>query len=163
MHPSPSAPLGAREDGIIHDSVEDHPMRLPNQLKLIDLLSLRPGTLLRVHAIRGEVSSPAAEEIVRASGWRREISTACFPEGDPQTIHNFSKLLDVSIDTRVVVRHPGGKVLEILRLEAGNWEALLSRAGHRADVLVDGRVIAEGEIVDDSGQSGILIKNVAGI
>lgn len=138
-------------------------MRPPYQLKLIDLLSLRPGTLLRVHAIRGEMSSPAAEEIVRASGWRREVSTACFPGGDPQTIHNFSKLLDISIDTRVVVRHPGGKVLEILSLQAGNWEALLSRAGHRADVLVDGRVIAEGEIVDDSRQSGILIKNVVGI
>ncbi|HOJ59815.1 MAG TPA: FliM/FliN family flagellar motor switch protein [bacterium] len=138
-------------------------MKSSCQLKLIDLLSLRPGTLLRVHAIRGEVSSLEAEAIALNYGWQWLVSKACFPGGDPQTIHNFSKLLDVSIDTRVVVRHPGGKVMEILRLEAGDWEALLSRAGHRADVLVDGRVIAEGEIVDNHGQSGILIKNVAGI
>lgn len=134
-----------------------------SDLKLIDLLSLRPGSLLRVHSIKGKVSCRQAEDLTRGSKWRQEVSNACFPNGDPQTIHNFSKLLEISIDAQILVRHPDRKVVEILRLEPKSWRTLLSRAGHRVSVMVNGRVIAEGEIVNDRNQNGILIQKVVGL
>jgi len=132
-----------------------------SDLKLIDLLSLRPGSLLRPHSVKGEVGCREAEAILRVQGWQQEISEALFPNGNPLKIHNLSKLLDIPIDTQLIVRNPDGKVLEILRMETHAWNTLLDRAGRRADLMVDGRVIAEGEIVNSEDQSGILIKKIS--
>ncbi len=129
-------------------------------LKLIDLLSLRPGALLSVHSIKGKVGCRQADVITQGSKWKQEISSACFPNGNQQTKHNFSKLLEIAVDAQVIVRHPNGKVVEILRLEPISWNTLLSRAGHHASVMVEGRVIAEGKIVNSDGQNGILIDKV---
>lgn len=115
-----------------------------------------------MHAIKGKVECRPAESTTPSSRRREEISSACFPNGDPLKIHNFSKLLEISIDAQVIVRHPGRKVVEILRLEPNSWSILLQRVGHHASVMVNGRVIAEGEIVNDAGQNGILINKVAG-
>ena len=138
-------------------------MKRTSDLQLIDLLSLRPGSLLSEHSIKGKVSCRQAEKITRGSKWREDVSTACFPNGDPQKIHNFSKLLEISIDAQVVVRHPDGKVVEILRLEPKSWRTLLLRVGHRASVMVNGRIIAEGEIVNGNDRNGILINKVVGL
>ncbi|MBN2328365.1 MAG: hypothetical protein JXR73_14565 [Candidatus Omnitrophica bacterium] len=134
-----------------------------SDLKLIDLLSLRPGSLLSVHSIKGKINCSQAEAIKRGSQWRQEVSAECFPNGDLQKIHNFSKLLEISIDAQVIVRHPNGKVVEILRLEPHSWRTILSRVGHRASVMVDGRIFAEGNIVNDFDRTGILINKVMGL
>jgi flagellar motor switch/type III secretory pathway protein FliN len=134
-----------------------------SEIKLIDLLSLRPGSLLSVHAIKGQVECRPADAPTRGANWREEISNACFPNGDPLKIHNFSKLLEISVDAQVIVRFPDRKVLEILRLESNSWHTLLSHVGYHAAVMVNGRVIAEGEIVNGAGQNGILINKVVGL
>ncbi len=138
-------------------------MKRASELKLIDLLSLRPGSLLSIHSIKGKVGCQEVEALTRGSKWKQEISIACFPNGDPQKIHNFSKLLEVSIDALVVIRHSDKKVLEILRLEPKSWPILLSRAGYSVSVMVNGRVIAEGEIINTDDQNGILISKVVGM
>ncbi|MGC9328693.1 MAG: hypothetical protein ACP5I1_13745 [Candidatus Hinthialibacter sp.] len=137
--------------------------RRASDLKLIDLLSLRPGSLLSVHSIKGKVNCSQAEDIKRGSQWRQEVSAACFPNGDLQTIHNFSKLLEISIDAQVIVRYPNQKIVEILRLEPKCWRTILSRVGHRASVMVNGRIFAEGNIVDEADRTGILINKVIGL
>lgn len=134
----------------------------PYDLKLIDLLSLRPGSMLQLHAIRGEAGCDQAEIIAHRSNWQNEVSQACFPDGDEMKIHNMTKLLDIPIETQVVIRHDDGKVLEILRLEPRTWNALLERSGSRAEIMVDGRFIARGQIINQDGQSGILIEEMLG-
>ncbi len=135
-------------------------MAQASELKLIDLLSMRPGALLRVNAVTGEVECLQAVQLLRHSAWKQEVSSACFPGGDPQKLSNFSSLLDVPIDTQIIVRHSDGKVVEILRLDATTWKTLLGRAGHKVDIMVDGRVIAGGIVVDTPGKSGIFIEKV---
>ncbi len=134
-----------------------------SDLKLIDLLSMRPGSLLRPHAVKGDFGCMESETLSQNRGWREEISHAIFPQGDSIKIHNFSKLLDIPLSTQILIRHPDGKVVEILRLKERAWETVLERAGNRADVLVNGRVIARGEIVNTAAQSGILITTVAAL
>ena len=131
-----------------------------SELKLIDLLSMRPGSLLRVNSVTGEVECLQAVRLLRHLDWKQEVSNACFPTGDPQKIQNFSSLLDVPIDTQIIVRHSNKKVVEIYRLDATTWKTLRSRVGHQADIMVDGRVIAEGVIVDTPEKSGISIEKV---
>ncbi|RJP35535.1 MAG: hypothetical protein C4527_00345 [Candidatus Omnitrophota bacterium] len=132
-----------------------------SDLKLVDLLSLRPGSLLRLHTVKGEIGCREVEELSRSTRWREEISYAIFPNENPIKIHNFSKLLEVPLLTQVIIHHPDGKVVEILRLGTNSWSALLAHEGHRVDLMVEGRIIAMGEIVNTLNQRGILIKKVA--
>jgi len=131
-----------------------------SDLKLIDLLSLRPGALLHVHTVKGEAACLQAEIFSRSVGWRQELTDAVFPEGDLLRKHNLLKLLDIPIDAQVIVRRPEDKVVEILRLEASMWNDLLARAGSQADLMVDGRILAHGEIVNNACESGIRITDV---
>ncbi|MEW6235669.1 MAG: FliM/FliN family flagellar motor switch protein [Candidatus Omnitrophota bacterium] len=131
-----------------------------SDLKLIDLLSLRPGSLLHVHTVKGEAACLQAEIFSRSEGWKRDITDAVFPEGDLLRKHNLLKLLEIPIDAQVIVRHPESKVVEILRLEASMWSDLLSRAGQQADLMVGGRVLAHGEIVNTASESGIRITEI---
>jgi flagellar motor switch/type III secretory pathway protein FliN len=138
-------------------------MACPSRVKLIDLLYLRPGALLSLHAVRGEAYCQEVEEVIHTEGWQQDVSTAWVPDGNSLKIHNLAKLLDIFIDLQIIIRHPDGKLIEMLRVEPQTWSALLDRAGHRAEVMVNGRVIAEGEIINTAGQSGIRITRLAGI
>ncbi len=135
-------------------------MNCQSDIKLVDLLSLRPGSLLHLHTVKGVIGCREVEQYSRSSHWREEISNAYFPQGDPVTIHNFSKLLDVLLDTHIVIHHPDGKILEIGWLNSQTWNDLLAHEGYRADLMVDGRIFAMGEIVNTNNQSGILIRKV---
>lgn len=128
-------------------------------LKLIDLLSLQPGAVLQIHAVRGAAECSASEAYAARIGWRDRFSQAIMPDETPGKVDNLSKLLDVPIETQVLVRHEDGKVVELIRLAPHTWRTLLERAGHKADIMVDGRIIAQGEIVDGE-QSGVLIHKV---
>lgn len=129
-------------------------------LKLIDLLSLQPGALLQIHSVRGSAECTSTETLVGRNGWQQNVSQAMMPEADSKQVNNLSSLLDVPIEAQVLIRHEDDKVVEMLRLAPHNWQALLERAGCKADLMVDGRIIVRGEIVDSDGQSGILIHQV---
>ncbi len=135
-------------------------MNAQSDLKLVDLLSLRPGALLRLHAVKGVFGCREVEDISRSNCWKQEVSSAFFPNGDSTKIHNLSKLLEIPLDTQIIVHHPDGKVVEILRLETRTWNDLLAREGHRIELMVAGRIMAEGEIINSLNQSGILIREV---
>jgi flagellar motor switch/type III secretory pathway protein FliN len=131
-----------------------------SELKLVDLLALKPGTLLRLHSVKGETEC-LSDSFARLSGWQDEFSHAIFPNGDPQKIHNLSKLLDVPIDFQIIIRHSECNVIEVHRLMQNSWHSILKSAGCQADIMVDGRIIAQGLVVNDSDQSGILILKLA--
>ncbi|MDP8243424.1 MAG: FliM/FliN family flagellar motor switch protein [Candidatus Hinthialibacter antarcticus] len=129
-------------------------------LKLIDLLSLQPGALLQIHSVRGSAECTSTEHLVGRNGWQQNVSQAMMPDAGSKQVNNLSSLLDIPIEAQVLIRHEDGKVVEMLRLAPQNWQALLERAGRKADLMVDGRIIVRGEIVNSDGQSGILIHKV---
>ncbi len=136
-------------------------MKRLSHLKLIDLLSLKPGSLLHVHSIKGEAVCQQTENLVHSDGWQQEVCNAIFPKEDFKKRHNLSKLLEIPIETQVILRHPEENVVEMIRLDPANWEQLLSRVGFQAEIMVDGRVIARGEIVNSAHESGIRISEIA--
>ncbi|MDX9754783.1 MAG: hypothetical protein RBU29_12535 [bacterium] len=136
-------------------------MKLASSLKLIDILSLKPGSFLYLHAVRGEVGCDQAQAIARTFNWRHQISHVIFPTGDTQKRHNLSKLLDISIDTQVIIKYPDDKVLEIFHLDEYAWNAIDAHLGRNVDILVDGRIFAHGVITAQQGQNGILIQKLA--
>lgn len=138
-------------------------MKLVSSLKLIDIIALKPGSFLYLHAVRGEVECDKAEKIARNYNWQHQISTVILPKGDTQKRHNLSKLLDISIDTQVIIKYPDGKVLELFHLDQNTWSVIDAYKGQKVDVMVDGRIFAHGEIVEQSGQSGILIQKMAAV
>ena len=73
-----------------------------SELKLVDLLALKPGTMLRLHSVKGETEC-LSDSFARLSDGRM-IFHAIFPNGDPQKIHNLSKL-DVPIDFQIIIRY----------------------------------------------------------
>ncbi|MBI1389555.1 MAG: hypothetical protein GC154_14020 [bacterium] len=133
-----------------------------SDLKLIDLLSLKPGALLQMHSVRGQAECAQRERITTREAWRSEVSNAVIPAGTARNKENLSQLLDVPIAAQVIVRHGDGKVLEILRLTANNWDALLKREGHQVDLMVDGRILASGQVVNNEDECGVRIERLAG-
>lgn len=129
-------------------------------IKLIDLLSLKPGSLLQLHPVTGEIECLSGADFSRDSGWQYEFSNAVFPGGDPQKIQNFSKLLEIPIEFQIIIRHPDDKVIEVHSMQHNTWKEILARVGHQADVMVDGRIVAHGEIVVNSHHAGILIQKL---
>ena len=113
-------------------------------LKLIDLLSLKPGAFLHLHAVRGEIECNEAEKIIQRSNWQNEVSSAVFPNGDTKKRHNLSKLLDIAISAQVIIKYPDGKILEIFHLDERTWHEIQTRIGQKVDVMAAGRIIARG-------------------
>ncbi|MBD3266678.1 hypothetical protein GF373_08415 [bacterium] len=134
-----------------------------SSLKLLDILSLQPGSLLHLNAVRKEPECDFSERFMKSASWRQKISTAISPEGDTQKQQNLSKLLDIAIDTQILVKYPETNVVEIFRLDESTWSDLRSRAGQHVQIMIDGRIFAEGEIVDSENQSGILIKKLTSV
>jgi flagellar motor switch/type III secretory pathway protein FliN len=132
-------------------------MRQGSALKLIDLLSLKPGALIQMHSVKREVECDEVQRFLRVKDWKQEVSCAFLPKGDTQKRHNLSKLLDISINTQVIIRYDDGKVLEIIHLDERMWDELRSRTGQHVEIMVDGRIIAKGEVVNKEGHQGILI------
>lgn len=131
-------------------------------LKLIDLLSLKPGSVLQIHAVKGEAGCDQAEAIAAVDGWRDRVSHTIFPNGDPIKIDNMTKLLEIPIETQIILRREDGKVLEIMNMDPYAWQALSKRAGEKADIMVNGRIIARGEVVRQEEQYAILITHLMG-
>jgi flagellar motor switch/type III secretory pathway protein FliN len=117
--------------------------------------------MLHLHSVRGEPSCDSAEQWARGSDWQNHVSSAILPEGDTQKRHNLSKLLDITINAQILVKYPDTNVVEIIRMEEESWDQLRTHSGQTVEVMVDGRIFAEGEVIDTEGQSAIRIKKLA--
>jgi len=126
-------------------------------IKLIDLLSLRPGAILYQNAVTGEPVCHEAETLYRYSGWREGISKAAFPDAAPLKVQNFQKLLDLPIQAQLVIRHQQDNVVEMLRFTPHVWDLLREKIGYAVDILVDGKIAASGRIEEHNEHCGIRI------
>lgn len=129
-----------------------------HELKLIDLISLQPGSVLSIHAVKGEAGCDRAAKWTITRGWKQQVSSAMFSdESEERKRDIMAKLLDIPVEAQVLIRHDDGKVIEIMRLTPSTWHTLLEKHGYHADIMVDGRILAHGKIVNTEKQSGVVI------
>ena len=127
-------------------------------LRIVDLLSLRPGHVLRLHRVNDQpVLLPSSESI---------------PDGDALAEHvahthpalladNLHKILDCPVETQVVIRRENGKILQVFLLDPRSWKYLLTEQGAEVELRIGGRVFAHG-IVVGGDEPGIRISSLVG-
>jgi flagellar motor switch protein FliN/FliY len=83
-------------------------------------------------------------------------------ESPPKDI-NLDMILDIPVDVHVEVGHTRVKVQEILRLDIGSVVELNRVAGHPADIIVNGKLIGQGDVVVVNENFGIRVTKLVGL
>lgn len=102
---------------------------------------------------------------------QKEITTTAEPveqaqfsslamEGGLKSIGNIELLLDVTLDVSIELGRTKMNIKEILGLGSGSIIELEKAAGEAADFLVNGKVVARGEVVVIDGKFGIRITEI---
>ncbi len=76
---------------------------------------------------------------------------------------NLDMILDIPVDVHVEVGHTRVKVQEILRLDIGSVVELNRVAGHPADIIVNGKLIGQGDVVVVNENFGIRVTKLVGL
>lgn len=102
-----------------------------------------------------------------------ESETACLEPGDnDETLatskrnRNLDTILRIPVTVQVVLGSAKMPVSNLLKLGRGAVITLDHRVGDPVDVIVNGRVIARGEIVvveDDNSRFGVSLTEIAGL
>lgn len=129
-------------------------------IKLIELLTLRPGSFVHQNPVTGEPVCWEAQSLYQYAGWQEGVSQAAFPDSNPIKVRNFQKLLDIPIEAFLVLRYPETNVVELLRFSPIVWQTLLQKEGMEADIISDGKIIASGVIELYDRHGGIRIKKI---
>ncbi len=74
--------------------------------------------------------------------------------------HGIELLKDVSLTVQAELGKTRRLVKEILRLQVGSVLQLEKEAGEPVDILVNGKAIARGEVVEMDGQYGVRITEI---
>ena len=82
---------------------------------------------------------------------------------EPPKDINLDMILDIPVDVHVEVGHTRVKVQEILRLDVGSVVELNRVAGHPADIIVNGKLIGQGDVVVVNENFGIRVTKLAGL
>ncbi|HPA45931.1 MAG TPA: hypothetical protein PLZ55_09805 [bacterium] len=125
-------------------------------LRIVDLLSLRPGQVLRLHRVHDRpVLLPSEEKIPD-----EEVLAEHVPAGQPSLLAgNLSKILECAVETQVVIRHDGGKILQVFLLDPRSWKYLLQETGTQVELRIGGRIFAHG-VVQGGEEPGIRISSL---
>ncbi len=125
-------------------------------LRIVDLLSLRPGQVLRLHHVHDRpVLLPTEENIPD-----EELLAELLPTGQPGLLAgNLNKILECTVETQVVIRHEGGKILQVFLLDPRSWKYLLEETGTEVELRIGGRIFAHG-VVQGGDEPGIRISSL---
>ena len=82
---------------------------------------------------------------------------------EPPKDINLDMILDIPVDVHVEVGHTRVKVQEILRLDIGSVVELNRVAGHPADIIVNGKLIGQGDVVVVNENFGIRVTKLVGL
>jgi flagellar motor switch protein FliN len=95
-----------------------------------------------------------------------ESQAARAPSGDPNNGSNLNMILSIPVTVRVVLGSTSLPVANLMKLARGSIISLDQRVGDPVDIVVNGQVVARGEIVvvDEASQRfGVsLLEIVAG-
>jgi len=103
--------------------------------------------------------SPDETQPVDVTPEARRIEPARTPAGDGGEL---GFVLDVPLDVRVEIGSARLRVGEVLQLDKGSVIELDRMAGDPADVLVNGRIVARGEITTIDDRLAVRLLEVAG-
>jgi flagellar motor switch protein FliN len=87
----------------------------------------------------------------------QNISDASFSEKTKEEVHHF---LDVPMKITVQLANTTMKVRDILQLQPSSVVELPKSAGENVDILINGRLIAFGEVMELEGSTGIRITDL---
>ena len=82
---------------------------------------------------------------------------------EPAKDVNLEMILDIPVDVHVEVGHTRVRVQEILRLDIGSVVELNRVAGHPADIIVNGKLIGQGDVVVVNENFGIRVTRLVGL
>ena len=99
----------------------------------------------------------AATESVRVQAAELDELDAGTGAGDPMSLGN---LMDVPVRVTVQVGRTSVALAELMRLGPGSLIELDREAHEPADVLVNGRIVARGEVVTIGDRYGVRITSV---
>ena len=102
-------------------------------------------------------ASPAAAD---AAGDAPKAPTLPPPKADPAVAGNLDLLMDVGLEVTLRFGERNLLLREILELGAGSVVELNRKVGEPADLLLDGRVVARGEVVVVDGNYGLRVLEV---
>jgi flagellar motor switch protein FliN/FliY len=86
-------------------------------------------------------------------------------QSTPETTRNLDTILRIPVTVQVVLGSASMPVSNLLRLGRGAVIPLDHRVGEPVDVMVNGRVVARGEVVvveDDNSRFGVSLTEVVG-
>jgi flagellar motor switch protein FliN len=108
-----------------------------------------------LHAALAAPGQPGADAPVAAPH-----SAAARPTGSPVTGGNLDLLMDVALEVTLRFGERNLLLIEILELGAGSVVELDRKIGEPADLLLDGRIVARGEVVVVDGDYGLRVLEV---
>jgi len=82
------------------------------------------------------------------------------PKSDPAVEGNLDLLMDVALEVTLRFGERNLLLREILELGAGSVVELDRKVGEPADLLLDGRIVARGEVVVVDGNYGLRVLEV---
>ncbi|MFH1744013.1 MAG: hypothetical protein ABIH23_33825 [bacterium] len=125
-------------------------------LRIVDLLSLRPGHVVRLHRVNDRpVLLPSFQSVPDGDALAEHIA-----HSPPDLLaENLHKILDCAVETQVVIRRENGKILQVFLLDPRSWKYLLSEQGAEVELRIGGRIFAHGVIVGGD-EPGIRISSL---
>ncbi len=85
------------------------------------------------------------------------------PQTDAEKELNLKMLLDIPVDIHVEIGNTRASIRDILRLGVGSVIELDRMAGQSADIIVNGKIIGQGDIVVVNETFGVRITKLVGL
>lgn len=89
-----------------------------------------------------------------------DMSEAPFPSGNDFASRNYQLLSDIPVRLTVEVGSTSLKLSELMNLAEGSVVELDRQADELLDILVNGTLVAKGEVVTVNGRFGIRVVDV---
>jgi flagellar motor switch protein FliN/FliY len=121
-----------------------------------------PSSLLEEYATE---LAPSAAELAAALGPRRQESPRAAPEAPGTAAPNLEMVMRIPVTVKVVLGSTTMPVASLVKLGRGAVIPLDRRVGEPVDVVVNGRVVARGEVVvvdEATSRFGISLTEVVG-
>jgi len=113
---------------------------------------------------QAEAGGGAQAETGASGGEKKEVKSVEFPQFDAsegeEPVGNMNMLMDVPMEVSVELGRTNLQVKEILNLGAGSIIELERLAGEPVDLLVDGRLVARGEVVVIDENFGVRVTSI---
>jgi len=89
-----------------------------------------------------------------------ERTTAVGKKGQDEIIQNLERILDIPLEVSVELGRSRMLINKLLQLGAGSVIELNKPSGEPLDILINGRLIARGEVVVIQGKYGIRLTDI---